>query len=140
MALILLLGEVFRVFSGLFFNFGACFLRALRQRSFDANIVLFRGGAAEFLLFDFEHLFFAVEFLLNVLFTHPIDFLFLFLVTDVHGFVFEIVFGNVFDISRGLSVDRIEGAFGVLFGFRGLESGFVLHFIGPEIYYFVLDL
>lgn len=66
---------------------------------------------------------------MNVLFTHSVDFLLLFLIANIHRFIFKVIFGKILDVSRGLAVDGIEGAFGVLFGFGGMQSGFVLHYL-----------
>jgi hypothetical protein len=137
-SLILLFRDGFRIFPGFIFDSGTGFFGAPRQRAFDTDVIIFGGRASEFLLFDFDHLFFAVKLFLNVLFTHSVDFLLLFLIANVHRFIFKVIFGKILDVSRRLAVDGIERAFRILFGFGGLQGGLVLHYLARDLLFLLI--
>jgi hypothetical protein len=128
MALIWLSWDFVWVFSCFLFDFGVHLFRAPWWRPLNSDIVILGGGTAEFVLFDLDHFLFAIKLLHDVLLSHSVDFILLLFVTDVHWFVFGVAFREVLDISGGLSIDRVQWAFRILFGFSGMKSGLILHF------------
>jgi hypothetical protein len=95
-----------------------------RLRLLVTYIIVFRGRAAKLLFFAPQQLFFPVQYVLNILFTHFVKLLLLLFITELKSLVIQFRF---FEIRTLVNSHWVEGTFGDLFMFTGLMHCLVLH-------------